>query len=713
MDQEIIKYIAQQLNVKEKQVIETLKLLQDGNTIPFIARYRKEMTGNLDEEQIQVINKEFEYQENLKQRKLDVIRIIETQGKLTPEIEAAVNACHKLKEVEDIYRPYQQKRKTRATEAIRKGLEPLANYLLSLPKSGDVRKEASKYVKDEVTSIEEAIQGAEDIIAEKVSDDQKFRAKITDSLSNYGYIITKVKKNNPDEEKVYQLYYDHKEKLKFLESHRLMAINRAEKEKVITISYEYDKAYIEKFCYRGLTHDKESIANDYLMEAIKDGLKRLAFPSIENEVYGELLEKAMNKSIDVFALNLEKLLLQHPLKGKMVLGFDPAFRTGCKLAVLDKTGKMLEIEKIYPHAPINKKDEAEKIMLNLFKKYPIEIVAIGNGTASRESESFVASIINKNKLNIQYTLVSEAGASVYSASDIARKEFPDLHVEERSAVSIGRRILDPLAELIKIDPKSIGVGQYQHDLPTKQLEEKLDFAIEKTVNRVGVDVNTASPELLTHIAGFNKAIANSLIEYRNENGSFQSRAQLLKVKKFTDKVFEQASGFLRINQGIEPLDNTSIHPESYKIAKEILAKTNNLPLGSKQLVDELNKLDIQELIKEFASDEFTLTDIIDSLKAPLRDYRDKFDGPVLRSDVLELEDLHIGDKLQGVVRNVVDFGAFVDIGLHEDGLVHKSKLSKDRNVNPNEIVSVNDIIDVYVCGIDMQRHKVSLSLFAE
>jgi len=711
MDQEIIKYIALQLNVKEKQVIETLKLLQDGNTIPFIARYRKEMTGNLDEEQIQVINKEFEYQNNLKQRKEDVLRIIETQGKLTDEIKQAVEACHKLKEVEDIYRPYQQKRKTRATEAIRKGLEPLANYLLSLPTSGDVKKEASKYVKDEVKDLDEALQGAMDIIAEKVSDDPKFRAKITDSLANYGFIITKVKKNNPDEEKVYQLYYDHKEKLKFIESHRIMAINRAEKEKVITISFEYDKAYIEKFCFRGLTRDKQSIANEYIDLAVKDGLKRLAFPSVENEVYAELLEKAMNKSIDVFALNLEKLLLQHPLKGKMVLGFDPAFRTGCKLAVLDKTGKMIEIEKIYPHAPINKKDEAEKIMLNLFKKYPIEIVAIGNGTASRESESFVAEVINKNKLDIQYTLVSEAGASVYSASEIARKEFPDLHVEERSAVSIGRRILDPLSELIKIDPKSIGVGQYQHDLPAKQLEEKLDFAIEKTVNRVGVNVNTASPELLVHISGFNKGIASALIDYRNENGSFTNRQQLLKVKKLSDKVFEQASGFLRINQGEEPLDNTSIHPESYPIAKAILNKVNNLPLGSKELIDELNKIDINLLVSELKSDEYTIQDIIDSLKAPLRDYRDKFDGPILRSDVLELEDLHIGDKLQGVVRNVVDFGAFVDIGLHEDGLVHKSKLSKDRNCNPNEIVSVNDIIDVYVCGIDPERHKVSLSMF--
>jgi len=711
MDQEIIKYIALELNVKEKQVIETLKLLQDGNTIPFIARYRKEMTGNLDEEQIQVINKEFEYQNNLKQRKEDVLRIIETQGKLTEEIKLAVEACHKLKEVEDIYRPYQQKRKTRATEAIRKGLEPLANYLLSLPTSGDVKKEASKYVKDEVKDVDEALQGAMDIIAEKVSDDPKFRAKITDSLSNYGYIITKVKKNNPDEEKVYQIYYDHKEKLKFIESHRIMAINRADKEKVITISFEYDKAYIEKFCFRGLTKDRQSIANEYIDLAIKDGLKRLAFPSVENEVYSELLEKAMNKSIDVFALNLEKLLLQHPLKGKMVLGFDPAFRTGCKLAVLDKTGKMIEIEKIYPHAPINKKDEAEKIILNLFKKYPIEIVAIGNGTASRESESFVAEVINKNNLDIQYTLVSEAGASVYSASEIARKEFPDLHVEERSAVSIGRRILDPLSELIKIDPKSIGVGQYQHDLPAKQLEEKLDFAIEKTVNRVGVDVNTASIELLVHISGFNKGVASSLIDYRNENGSFTNRQQLLKVKKLSDKVFEQASGFLRINEGSEPLDNTSIHPESYPIAKAILKKVNNLSLGSKELIDELNKLDINSLIKELNSDEYTIQDIIDSLKAPLRDYRDKFDGPILRSDVLELEDLHIGDKLQGVVRNVVDFGAFVDIGLHEDGLVHKSKLSKDRNCNPNEVVSVNDIIDVYVCGIDQERHKVQLSIF--
>jgi len=713
MFEEIITLVASQLKVKEKQVEETLKLLEDGNTVPFIARYRKEVTGNLDEQQIQTIQKEYEYQENLKKRKEDVLRIIETQGKLTDEIKAAIEACTKLKEVEDIYRPYQQKRKTRATEAIRKGLEPLANYLLSLPVKGNVENEASKYVTGEVENVKDAIQGALDIIAEKVSDDPKFRGKIYESINTYGFIVTKEKKNNPDEAKVYQLYYDHKEKVKYIEPHRVMAINRAEKEKVITKSFEYDAGYIEKYCYRGLTKDKESIANNYIQEAVNDGLKRLAFPSVENEIWNELFENASNKSIEVFSMNLEKLLLQPPLKGKMVLGFDPAYRTGCKLAILDKTGKMLEISKIFPHAPVNKKDEAKKIVLDIFKRYPIEIVAIGNGTASRESESFMAEVIKENKLNIQYTLVSEAGASVYSASDNARAEFPDLHVEERSAVSIGRRILDPLAELIKIDPKSIGVGQYQHDLPAKQLEESLDFAVLKSVNRVGVDVNTASKELLTHISGLNKAVANNIVEYRNQNGSFTNRQELLNVSKLSDKVFQQASGFLRVTQGNQPLDSTSIHPESYKVAQAILEKIGNPTLGSKELLEKINNLNMVELAKELNVDEYTLNDIIDALKAPLRDYRDQYAAPVLRSDILQLEDLKLGEQLQGVVRNVVDFGAFVDVGLHEDGLVHKSKLSKEKNVSPSDVVSVGDIIDVYVCGIDLERGKVSLSLFAD
>ncbi len=708
---DLISYVANSINVKEKQVEAALKLLEEGNTVPFIARYRKEMTGNLDEEQIFAIEKEYSYQENLKQRKEDVLRIIETKGKLTDEIKKAIEEATKLKEVEDIYRPYKEKRKTRATEAIRKGLEPLADYLLSLPQNGNINEAAKKYLSEEVKTIEEALQGAKDIIAERVSDNPKFRAKITDSLSNYGFIITKLKKDAVDENKVYKQYYDHKEKLKFIEDHRVMAINRAEKEKIITVSYEYDKGYIVKFCMRGLTHDKISIANEIIEEAVKDGLERLAFPSVENEVWNEFFERASNKSIEVFASNLENLLVQSPVSVKHIIGFDPAFRTGCKLAVLDNTGKMLEIGKIYPHAPINKKDEAEKILLSLLKKYDVSLIAIGNGTASRESEKFVGDIVKKYGLSVKYTLVSEAGASVYSASENARAEFPDLHVEERSAVSIARRVLDPLAELIKIDPKSIGVGQYQHDLPVKELDEKLDQTVFKTVNRVGVDVNTASKELLMHISGLNKATADTIVEYRNEFGSFKNRKEIAKVKKVGAKAFEQAAGFLRIKDGDEILDRTSIHPESYKVAKAIIAKLVNKEIGSGQFIEEISRLNLKELANELGSDSYTVEDIVANLKEPLRDYRDSFEGPILKSDVLEIENLHVGDKLQGVVRNVVDFGAFVDIGLHDDGLVHKSKMTKEKNANPYELLSVGDIIDVYVCELDMERKRVSLSLY--
>ena len=489
-----------------------------------------------------------------------------------------------------------------------------------------------------------------------------------------------------------------------------MAIERAEKEKVIGVSFEYNQPYLIKYAVRGITRDRRNAVQEVIEEAVSDGMKRLALPSVEREVRSDLKEKAETQSIDIFSMNVEKLIMQAPLKGKWILGFDPAFRTGCKLAVLDDTGQMIEISKIYPHAPVNKKKEAEQIILKLLKKYPIEIVAIGNGTASRESEGFMAELIRKNKVDVQYTLVSEAGASVYSASELARKEFPDLQVEERSAVSIGRRVLDPLAELIKIDPKSIGVGQYQHDLPQKQLSERLDFAIDKSVNRVGVDINTASYELLSHISGINKKSALSIVETRNDNGRFTNRKQILKVKNIGAKAFEQASGFLRITEGDEPLDQTAIHPESYDVARKILDKVGNLEIGSLEIVLALNSLDLNELGKELNVDEYTLEDIINSLKAPLRDYREDYAGPLLKSNVLELEDLHVGDKLEGVVRNVVDFGAFVDIGLHEDGLIHISKMSRKRVKHPSEILSVGDIIDVYVFRIDEERHKVQLSL---
>lgn len=708
---DLIKYVAETINVKEKQVSAALDLLKQGATVPFIARYRKEATGNLDEEQIFAIEKEYQYQLNLEERKNDVLRIIETSGKLTDEIKEAVLACTKLKEVEDIYRPYKQKKKTRASEAIRMGLEPFANFMLGFPYKGDINTEASKYLSDEVKDTKSAIKGAQDIIAEKVSDDPKFREKITDSINNYSFIVCKLKKDAKDEKGVYKKYYDYSEKLKYIEDHRIMAINRASKEKIISFSFEYDKEYLYRYCFRGLSRDRESIVNDLVYDAVVDGLDRLALPSVENEVWSSLFERASNKSIEVFANNLEHLLLQAPVSVDCIMGFDPAFRTGCKLAILDGTGKLLHIDKIFPHEPVKKVVEAEKICLNLIKKYNVSLIAIGNGTASRESEQFVSELVKKNSLDVKYTLVSEAGASVYSASENARSEFPDLHVEERSAVSIARRVLDPLSELIKIDPRSIGVGQYQHDLPTKELDEKLDFTVLKTVNRVGVDLNTASKELLEHISGLNKSSANEIVNYRNENGLFSNRSELKKVTKIGAKAFQQAAGFLRIKDGKEALDMTSIHPESYKLAKNILMEHKGLALGSEELKEALTNDDVKSLASKYESDVYTVADIIKNLSEPLRDYRDDYAGPILKSDKIDINNLSIGEKLQGVVRNVVDFGAFVDIGLHDDGLVHKSKISKQRNISPYDYLEVGDIIDVYVIEIDKERNRVSLSLF--
>ena len=708
---DLIKYVAETINVKEKQVSAALDLLKQGATVPFIARYRKEATGNLDEEQIFAIEKEYQYQLNLEERKNDVLRIIETSGKLTDEIKEAVLACTKLKEVEDIYRPYKQKKKTRASEAIRMGLEPFANFMLGFPYKGDINTEASKYLSDEVKDTKSAIKGAQDIIAEKVSDDPKFREKITDSINNYSFIVCKLKKDAKDEKGVYKKYYDYSEKLKYIEDHRIMAINRASKEKIISFSFEYDKEYLYRYCFRGLSRDRESIVNDLVYDAVVDGLDRLVLPSVENEVWSSLFERASNKSIEVFANNLEHLLLQAPVSVDCIMGFDPAFRTGCKLAILDGTGKLLHIDKIFPHEPVKKVVEAEKICLNLIKKYNVSLIAIGNGTASRESEQFVSELVKKNSLDVKYTLVSEAGASVYSASENARSEFPDLHVEERSAVSIARRVLDPLSELIKIDPRSIGVGQYQHDLPTKELDEKLDFTVLKTVNRVGVDLNTASKELLEHISGLNKSSANEIVNYRNENGLFSNRSELKKVNKIGAKAFQQAAGFLRIKDGKEALDMTSIHPESYKLAKNILMEHKGLALGSEELKEALTNDDVKSLASKYESDVYTVADIIKNLSEPLRDYRDDYAGPILKSDKIDINNLSIGEKLQGVVRNVVDFGAFVDIGLHDDGLVHKSKISKQRNISPYDYLEVGDIIDVYVIEIDKERNRVSLSLF--
>lgn len=706
---DIIQSAAQTAGVKITQAKAVLNLLEEGNTVPFIARYRKEMTGNLDEEEIRKIQDTYQYAKNLQERKEDVLRLIATQGKLTEDIEKAINACERLVEVEDIYRPYKQKKKTRASEARRKGLAELAQFLL-LPQEDVLPiKEAEKYLNEEVLTIEDALQGAMDILAEESSDDPDRRQAIRKEIYQKAFLVTELKKGAEDPKKIYQFYYHRKEHIRKLEAHRIMAIDRAEKEGVITVRLEYEKQEIYEGSLRKLTRGKRGAGISYVELAVEDGLKRLAYPSLEREIRSELSEKAQLSSIEVFSHNVEKLLLQPPLVGKVILGFDPAFRTGCKLAVLDKTGKLLEISKIYPTAPHHKTQEAEKEILRLLKAYPIEIIAIGNGTASRESERFVAEVLQKNQLALQYTIVSEAGASVYSASDKAREEFPSLQVEERSAVSIARRVLDPLAELIKIDPESIGVGQYQHDLPKKELKDRLSFVVEKCVNRVGVDLATASVELLSAVSGISQTVAKNIVCYRNQNGKFIDRKELRKVKGLGEKAYEQCAGFLRIVDGKEALDATSIHPESYDLAKKVLAKYP-YPLGSEELLREMEKVDVDTLQAEVGGDKYTLQDILEACKAPLRDYRENFDGPLLKSDVLELSDLQLGDRLQGVVRNVVDFGAFVDIGLHEDGLIHRSKMGEKKQVIPSEILAVGDIVEVEVIAIDVEKEKVSLGL---
>ena len=708
MNEEIILSIAKELKVKVSQVKAALEMLENGDTVPFIARYRKEQTGSLDEEQLLSIEKSYQYEVNLKERKEAVLNLIEQQGKLTDELVNSINACTKLSEVEDLYRPYKQKKKTRAAVAIKNGLEPLSQYLLSLPKEGDLTAEASKYLNENVKNVEEAVNGAKDIIAEMVSDNAKLRWAFKDEILKSASIVTKAKKDIEDPIKVYEMYYDYTEKLSTLANHRVMAIDRAEKEKKLTVSFAYDVNELEEEAYKAYI-TSSTYVEDILKSAINDGLDRLLLPSIENEIRSDFSKRAHDASIEIFAKNLEQLLSQPPLKGRTVLGFDPGFYNGCKLAVLDETGKMLTVAKIYPFASGNKKEDisvSKSKLLKLIKDYKVELIAIGNGTASRESEKLVAEVIKENGLNTSYAIVSEAGASVWSAQEAARKEFPDLQVEERSAVSIARRLLDPLPELIKIDPKSIGVGQYQHDLPQSQLSERLDETTMKVVNRVGADLNTASVELLTHVAGLNAGIAREIVNYRNENGKFNNRQELLNVKKLGPKAFTQCAGFLRIVDGDEPLDATSIHPESYEATYKLMEACG---------IEKLGEPDAQfpeEKTKDLGIDEYTLKDIEEAIKTPLRDYRDQFESAILKSDVLELKDLTVGQQLHGTVRNVVDFGAFVDIGLHEDGLVHISRMSMKKVNHPSEIVSVNDIVTVYVYEINEEKGRVQLSLLS-
>jgi len=708
---QLITSIASQLNISSKQVKNTLDLLADGNTIPFIARYRKELTQDLDEEQIRHIDEHYQYQKNLLKRKDDVKRLIETQGKLTDELIALIDACASLAHVEDIYRPYQQKRKTRASDAIAKGLMPLAEWILACPLTGDIQKEASTFLSDLVLTEQDAIQGALDIIAEKVSDEASFRQRIRDYINREAVLDVKRSKKAVDELKTYRVYYDYKEKCSNIAPHRIMAINRGEREKVLDVAFDYNRERFAKYQLVQMTDAKPCCVSDLLDRAIRDALKRLIYPSIEREIRTQLTDMAQEKSIDVFSANLERLLSQSPLKKVTILGLDPAYRTGCKLAVIDETGKLLTTDVIYPHQPVNRVQEAKAKMLTLIRTHHVNLIAIGNGTASRESESFVADLLRDTPdLDVRYALVSEAGASVYSASDLARHEFPDLQVEERSAVSIARRLLDPLSELIKIDPKSIGVGQYQHDLAPARLKERLDFAVVKTVNRVGADINTASEALLIHIAGLNKKIATSLIEYRNQHGHFIQRSQLLSIKGLGEKAFQQAVGFLRIPNALNELDATAIHPESYALARDIMRELNIKSLSDPSRTQALVSANAQHLAQHLKADLYTMQDILSILENPFRDYRDTFSGPLLHKDIVKLDDLKLGVELEGTVRNVTDFGAFVDIGLKNDGLIHVSKMGKERIQSPYEKVAVGDIISVKVIEIDHERQKVSLSL---
>ena len=709
MNEEIIKEISTDLNVSAKQVENTLKLLGDGNTIPFIARYRKEVTGNLDEEQIRKISDVYEYQVNLLRRKEDVIRLIDEKGLLTDELKENIMKCSKLVEIEDIYRPFKEKKKTKATEAIKNGLEPLAKIIMSFPKNiiG-----LEKFLNENVKTKEDALIGAKYIIAEWISDNAFYRKWIRNYMYSNGTIVSKIKKNAEDLEKVYEMYYDYKENVKTIKPHRILALNRGEKEGILNVKIDFEENKVIEFLESKLVKDKSSESYELVIDSIKDSLNRLIFPSVEREIRSELTETASEKSIEVFMDNLEHLLLTPPMKDKMVLGLDPAFRTGCKLAVIDYTGKFIEKSVIYPHEPRNEYEKSKKIVLDLIDKYNIDIIAIGNGTASRESEKFISDVIKESKRKVQYIIVNEAGASVYSASKLAIEEFPDLHVEERSAISIARRLQDPLSELVKVDSKSIGVGLYQHDVQEKRLNESLDFVVEKAVNKVGVNINTASPSLLKYVSGLNKKVIDKIIDYRDKNGKFVSRDELKKKKILTDKTYVQSIGFMRIVDGTNPLDKTSIHTESYDIALSLLDELNlNVnEIGTDKLKEALSNIDIDSYSKKLNTDIYTLTDIINALTNPLRDPRDDMPQPILRSDVLKLEDLTVGMKLQGTVRNVVDFGAFIDIGLKNDGLVHISKMSNEYIKHPSEVVSVGDIVDCYVDEIHLDKKKVSLSL---
>ena len=763
LSEEKLTEIATGLNITLKQVTSTLDLLMDGCTVPFIARYRKEVTGALNDEQIKAISDNYEYVKSLEKRKMDVIRLIDEKGLLTPELEAQILAASKLVEIEDLYRPFKEKKKTKATEAIKLGLEPLADLMMKNPKLVKPRVKQEKvrvennafaaalaglkfetkpevetvdanskeeylntvckpFLNEKVPTVEFAIMNASYIVAERISDNADYRKVLRFNIFKKGSIVSKIKKNAVDEGKVFENYYDYSELVSHVKPHRMLAINRAEAMDILSVSIEFDKTEALEYLNRKVIGKTVGgIFEQELKDCVADAYKRLIFPSLEREIRAELKEKAEEQAINIFGLNLKNLLLQAPLKGKVVLGVDPAFRTGCKLAVIDQTGKFLEKDKIFPNevtkgVSVNPESviKSEKTVLRLISKYKVEIIAIGNGTASRETESFIANVIKNNNLKISYVIVSEAGASVYSASEVAREEFPDFNVEERSAVSIARRIQDPLAELVKIEPKAIGVGQYQHDVTQSKLEETLDFVVSEAVNKVGVNVNTASKNLLMYVSGLNKAIAANIVKYRDENGMFKNRKEILNVPKLGPKAYEQAIGFLRIT-GYEPLDQTAIHPESYAKAYLVMKELEINPneLGSAEVINKVKTVNKIALKEKLDIDTYLLDDILDALSNPLRDIRDNFDTPQLRSDVLRLEDLTVGMELEGTVRNVVDFGCFIDCGLHGDGLLHISKMTKGFIKHPSDMFSVGQLVKVYVYKVDLVKQKLQLTMFKD
>ena len=699
MNTNIIEQISKDLNISIKQVEATLKLLEDGNTIPFIARYRKEVTGNLDEEIIKAIGEVYEYQVNLLKRKEDVIRLIDEKGLLTDELKSQIMACEKLV----------------ATEAIKNGLEPLAKMIMACPTKGNIDDMASKFINENVKDKASAIEGAKYIIAEWISDNAYFRKYIRNNMYRFGILETSIKKDAQDDGKIYEMYYDYQEQVSKIKPHRILAVNRGEKENILNVKISIDKDRIIEFLESKNIKNKDSFCTPYIEEAILDSLKRLILPSVEREIRSDLTEKGEVAAINNFGKNLESLLLTPPMKEKVVLAFDPGFVNGCKLAVIDKTGKYLDSTVIKPFLNSNNEErikDSKDIVVKLINKYHVDIIAIGNGTASRESEKFCAEMIKENNLSCKYVIVSEAGASIYSASDIASEEFPNLAIEKRSAVSIGRRLQDPLAELVKVPPEGIGVGLYQHDVSPKKLSESLDFVVSKAVNSVGVNINTASPSLLKYVSGITKKNIEKIIAYRGDKGRINSREEIKKQKLLSDKTYEQAIGFLRITEGSNILDETAIHPESYNIALKLLEELgfSLKDVGSKDLIDKLSNIDLNSYKDKLNTDIYTLEDVVNCLMKPNRDPRDEMPQPLLKSDVLTIDDLKVGMKLQGTVRNVVDFGAFIDIGLHNDSLVHISKISKDYIKHPSDILSVGDIVDCYVEEIFKDKEKVALSL---